>query len=85
VPAFRFALRILELPLRELLANVERPAVCSVPLLLGLLAVLASTHSLSAWIQLLVLVFCGAVVYAASTLAFARGELRAITAAFRSS
>jgi PST family polysaccharide transporter/lipopolysaccharide exporter len=85
VPAFRFALRILDLPLRELLANVERPAVCSVPLLLGLLAVLASTHALSDWLQLLALVVCGVAVYSASTLAFARGELRAITAAFRSS
>jgi O-antigen/teichoic acid export membrane protein len=85
VPAFRFALRLLDLPLRELLANIERPAVCSVPLLLGLLAVLASTRTLSPWIQLLMLVICGTAVYAASTLAFARGELRAITAAFRSS
>lgn len=85
VPAYRFALRVLDLPLRELLANVERPAVCSVPLLLGLLAVLASTHALSEWVQLLALVICGTAIYTVSTLALARGELRAITAAFRSS
>ena len=32
VPAYWLALRILHLPLRELIASVERPAVCSVPL-----------------------------------------------------
>ena len=85
VPAYWFALRLLELPFRKLIANVERPAVCSVPLIISLLAVRALTASLPSGIQLLILVICGLAVYAAAILALARGELRAITAAFRSS
>jgi O-antigen/teichoic acid export membrane protein len=85
VPAYRFALRALDLPLRELIANVERPAMCSLPVVVGLLGVRASTGSLPAGIQLLVLVLCGLVVYSVSAFMLARGELQAITAAFRSS
>ena len=85
IPAYWFALRILELPLRELIANVVRPAVCSVPLAISLLGVRALTDSLSSGMQLVVLVVCGVVVYVASALAFAGSELGAITAAFRSS
>jgi O-antigen/teichoic acid export membrane protein len=84
VPAYWLALRVLDLPLRELVANVERPAVCSVPLALCLLLVLASTGGLAAGLQLALLVICGAAVYVGSTFVLARGELRAITAAFRS-
>ena len=84
-PAYRFALRLLELPFRRLIATVERPAVCSVPLIISLLAVSALTGSLPAGIQLLILVICGVAVYAAAILALAPGELRAISAAFRSS
>ena len=84
VPAYWLALRILHLPLRELIASVERPAVCSVPLAVCLLAVEASTRSLPAAMQLLFLVLCGAVVYAASVFVLARSELRTIAAAFRS-
>jgi O-antigen/teichoic acid export membrane protein len=85
VPAYWFALKVLELPLRRLIANVERPAVCSVPLIVCLLGIQTSTSGLAPGIELLVLVLCGIAVYAGSALAFARGELRAITAAFRSS
>jgi O-antigen/teichoic acid export membrane protein len=85
VPAYWLALKVLDLPLSELIANVERPAMCSVPLIACLLGVRASTGGFAAGIQLLVVVICGVAVYAGATLALARGELRAITAAFRSS
>jgi O-antigen/teichoic acid export membrane protein len=85
VPAYWFALKVLELPFRELMANVERPVMCLVPLVISLLAVQALTGSLPSGIQLLVLVICGVAVYGASALTFARDEIRAITAAFRSS
>jgi O-antigen/teichoic acid export membrane protein len=85
VPAYRFALRALDLPLRELIANVERPAMCSLPVVIGLLGVRASTGSLPAGIQLLVLVLSGLAVYSVSAFVLARSELQAITAAFRSS
>ena len=85
VPAYRFALRALDLPLRELIANVERPAMCSLPVAVGLLGVRASTGSLPAGIQLLALVLCGLAVYSVSAFVLARSELQAITAAFRSS
>jgi len=71
--------------LGTLVATIGRPAVCSIPLLVGLFAAHAATSTLPDGIQLLVLVICGAALYVASTLALARGELRAITAAFRSS
>jgi hypothetical protein len=67
-----------------LITNIERPVVCSLPLAIGLLAARASIVSLPAGVQLSILVICGAVVYAASTFASGRSELRAITAAFRS-
>lgn len=85
VPAFHLALGILGLTLGTLVATIGRPAVCSIPLLVGLFAAHAATSTLPDGIQLLVLVICGAALYVASTLALARGELRAITAAFRSS
>jgi O-antigen/teichoic acid export membrane protein len=85
VPAYRFALRALDLPLRELIANVERPAMCSLPVVVGLVGVRASTASLPAGIQLLALVLCGLAVYSVSAFVLARSELQAITAAFRSS
>ena len=84
VPAFWLAVRALDLPLRELIANVERPAVCSLPLVVALLMVGVATAGLAAGIQLLLMTICGLVVYGASAFALARGELRAITAAFRS-
>jgi O-antigen/teichoic acid export membrane protein len=85
IPAYWLALRVLELPVRGLIANVERLAVCSVPLALCLLVVEVSTAGLAAGLQLALLVISGVAVYAASALALARSELRAITAAFRSS
>ncbi len=84
VPAYWFALGVLDLPLRRLLADIERPAVCSGPLVVCILAVQASTGWLTPWIQLLLLVVSGAAVYAAATFLLARSEMQAITAAFRS-
>jgi O-antigen/teichoic acid export membrane protein len=83
-PAFWLALRALDLPFRELIANVERPAVCSVPLVVCLITLRFPTDGLAEGIQLLVLTICGFAVYAGSAFALARGELRAISAAFRS-
>jgi O-antigen/teichoic acid export membrane protein len=85
IPAFWFALAALDLPVRQLFTNIERPAVCSGPLVLCTLAVKATTSSLAPGIQLLLLVVCGATVYAATAFLLARSEVRAITAAFRSS
>jgi O-antigen/teichoic acid export membrane protein len=82
--AFWFALRILELPLGKLLASVERPALCSVPLALALLILLYSTQDLRPALQLIVLVVGGTLVYAAAAFTIARSEVRAIGAAFRS-
>ena len=83
-PAFWLAMRALELPLRELIKNVKRPAACSIPLAVCLLAVRVPTDRLTAGIQLLLLVICGITVYAGSALVLARDELEAIIAAFRS-
>jgi O-antigen/teichoic acid export membrane protein len=84
VPAFRFALRTLDLPLRTLLEAIERPVVCTLLLALCLLA-LRLTTDLGALSELALLTVCGLVVYAGSAFVLARGELRAITTAFRSS
>jgi O-antigen/teichoic acid export membrane protein len=85
VPAMWFALRILELRLLELLENIERPALCSVPLAVCLVVLQFPTGGLADGVELALLVVCGTAVYLASALAFARGELRTIAAAFRSS
>jgi O-antigen/teichoic acid export membrane protein len=85
VPALWFALRILELGLRELLANIERPALCSVPLAVCLVALQVPTSGLADGVELALLVVCGTAVYLVSALALARGELRTIATAFRSS
>jgi O-antigen/teichoic acid export membrane protein len=84
IPAYWLALRVLSLSLRELVANVKRPAVCSLPLALCLLAILVSTDGLAAGLQLALLVGCGVAVYTGAALSLARSELRAIAAAFRS-
>jgi len=84
VPAFWLALRILNLRVRELLANIERPAACSVPLAISLLVLQPPTAGLDDGLELALLVACGAAVYVVSALTFARGELRAIASAFRS-
>jgi O-antigen/teichoic acid export membrane protein len=83
IPAFQLALRVLDLPLRELIANVERPALCSVPLAACLLALQIPAGWFAPGIQLVLLVSCGVAVYTVTAFAFARGELQAITAAFR--
>ena len=84
VPAMWIALRTLELRLSELLANVERPALCSVPLAICLAALQLPTSGLDDGLELALLVLCGAAVYVASALVLARSEVRTITTAFRS-
>lgn len=85
VLAFRFALRILELPLRDLAVALEWPLVVSVPLAAVLAVARVATDGVSPVPRLATLVVAGIAVYAASVAAFARGEVKEITAAFRSS
>ena len=66
-----------------MIANVVRPALCSIPLAICLLVLQVPTARIAPGIQLALLIVCGIAVYAVAALAFARGELRAITAAFR--
>jgi PST family polysaccharide transporter len=84
LPAWRLALRTLELPLSRLLRHIRRPATCSIPLAAALLGLELSTHSLTATDQLLLLLAAGALVYAAAAMTLARDEVRSIGAAFRS-
>ncbi len=77
------ALRILELPLREFLSNLARPALCTVPLAAVLASLELSTQTLQTTLQLLLLVASGLIAYSASLVVFGRSELRMITAAFR--
>jgi lipopolysaccharide exporter len=85
VPAMWLALRILDLRLRELLADVWRPALCSVPLAVCLVALQLPTGGLDDGLELALLVVCGAAVYVASAFALLGGELRMMATAFRSS
>lgn len=85
LPAYRLALRILQLPFRQLLSSLERPLFCSLPLAAVLAAITLSMDSVTPVARLGVLVGSGALVYLASVMTLARGEVRAITAAFRSS
>ncbi len=85
LPAYRLALRILELPLRRLLSSLERPLLCSLPLAAVLVAVSVSLGEVTPAARLGALLASGGLVYGASLAMLARGEVRAITAAFRSS
>jgi hypothetical protein len=78
-------LRILELPLRDLAVALEWPLVVSVPLAAVLAVARVATDGVSPVPRLATLVVAGIAVYAASVAAFARGEVKEITAAFRSS
>jgi O-antigen/teichoic acid export membrane protein len=83
LPAFRFALRALGLPVRELISNIGRPALCSVPLAICLFILQFPIGGLAPGAQLALLVTCGAAVYGVAAVALARRELKAIAAAFR--
>jgi len=85
VLAFRFALRILELPLRDLALALEWPLVVSLPLTVVLAVGRVTTGGVSPVMRLLTLVLAGLVVYTVSVALFARGEVKEIRAAFRSS
>jgi len=82
--SFWVVLRILALPLRELLSNLKRPAFCTVPLAGVLLVLDLSTRNMQSTLQLLLLIAAGLIVYGASLATVGRGELRTIAAAFRS-
>ncbi len=85
LPAYRLALRILDLRLGELGEELARPLLCSIPLAAVLAGMTASLQGVGAGTLLVVLVASGVMVYAASVMALARDELKAIAAAFRSS
>jgi PST family polysaccharide transporter/lipopolysaccharide exporter len=84
IAAFWFALKTLQLPLRELFAAIERPSLCSLPLAVALVVLQYSTQDVRPVLELILLVVVGVLVYAASALTIARSEVRAIGAAFRS-
>lgn len=83
IPAWGFALRILDLRLRDLLSELRSAGVCSLVLAgaLGVTAVVV--RSFDSVLQLVVLVVCGFVVYGIVLMTLGRSELRSITAAFR--
>jgi hypothetical protein len=84
VPAYWFALRILELPLGTFAAELRRPLLCSLPLIAALSVLTLSLHGTGPVVRLLLLAAAGIAVYAVSVMTIARGEVRAITSAFRS-
>jgi O-antigen/teichoic acid export membrane protein len=83
LPAYRLALRILELPLRDFVRELWRPVLCSVPLAVVLALVTVSVSGTAPFVRLMLLVGVGVAVYALSVLTIARGEVKAITSAFR--
>lgn len=83
LPCYFFALRILELPLADLVADLAKPAACAAVVAVALLAALAAIHSLHAGAQLAVLITVGTAAYAATILTLGRSELRTIVGAFR--
>jgi O-antigen/teichoic acid export membrane protein len=83
VPCFYFAIRILELPLRGLLADLVMPAACSAAVAVALLATRAGVAPLSAILQLVSLVVVGLAVYCGAMLTFGRSELSTIIQALR--
>jgi O-antigen/teichoic acid export membrane protein len=85
VPAYRFALRILELRLRDLVLALEWPLLVSVPLTAVLALARETTGGVSPVLRLVMLAVAGFAAYAASVAVFARGEVKEIAAAFRSS
>jgi O-antigen/teichoic acid export membrane protein len=80
IPCYFFALRILELPLRQLLSEIAKPAACSVCVAAALLAAEmgVGVTALESIAELGVLVVVGAAVYGAGLLTFGRDELRTI-------
>jgi O-antigen/teichoic acid export membrane protein len=85
VPSFRLALRTLELSLQDLLVGLWRPVLCSVPVAAALVAAERSMPGVAPALRLAALVLIGATVSAAAIMTLGRSEMRAITAAFRSS
>jgi O-antigen/teichoic acid export membrane protein len=84
IPAYWFALRILELPLGAFAAELRRPLLCSLPLIAALSVLTLSLGGTGPVVRLLLLAAAGIGVYAVSVMTIARGEVRAITSAFRS-
>ena len=83
VPACYWALRILDLRLSDLLADIGRPATCSLPVAAVVAGVVSTTGGIEVTLQLAVAVLAGIVAYVIGVLAFARGEVRAVATAFR--
>ena len=83
LPCYFFALRILGLPLRELLRELARPAAASAAVALALLATRMTVASLEPIEQFGILVAVGVAVYGGALLTFGRAELTTIVDASR--
>jgi O-antigen/teichoic acid export membrane protein len=83
LPCYFFALRILELPLRELLAQLAKPAACSSAVAVALLGARVGVTALTPIVQFVILVLVGLAAYGAGMFAFGRSELTTIIQASR--
>jgi O-antigen/teichoic acid export membrane protein len=83
VPSYFFTLRLLELPLRDLVADLLKPAVAALTVAVPLLLARTQISSLSPSALLLVLVAIGVAAYAVSLATIGRTELRTVVGAFR--
>ena len=84
IPAYVFALRILDLKLSDLVVRLVRPVGCSLGLVAALLAIGEAGRPLGAGLQLALLIAAGASAYALTVLALNRGDVKIIIAALRS-
>jgi PST family polysaccharide transporter/lipopolysaccharide exporter len=83
LPCYFFALKILELPLRELASELTKPAACAAAVAAALLATKVGVSSLPAVLQLGILTAVGFAAYGAGILTFGRSELSTIRRASR--
>jgi O-antigen/teichoic acid export membrane protein len=83
IPSYFFTLRMLQLPLRDLAADLLKPAVATLAVAVSLLLVRTQITSLPPVALLLVLVAIGVAVYGVSLATIGRSELRTVVGAFR--
>lgn len=85
IPCYVVALRILEVPLSDVLQSIGRPAGAAAAVAVALLVVRAALSGMSAGPQLIVLLVTGVAVFSLTMITFGRDELRTIVGAFRTS
>ncbi len=83
LPCFFFASRILQLPLRNLAANVVKPCGSAALVAIVLLGAKTAVIHLPETAELVVLLVVGAAAYVATMLTFGRAELRTVVGTFR--